>query len=99
MLLLALQSLSSSFALPVDFLQKNLIAHKIVNWTNIEHIAGGYSYNFIGSAEAKKILQHPVDETIFFAGEAIYEGISEGTVEAALVSGKQAALKIATLPQ
>ena len=94
LLSLSLESLSAAFALDVDVLQKKLRAYKIVNWANIEHINGGYSYNYVGSVEAKKILQQQIGETIFFAGEAIYEGISEGTVEAAFVSGKQAALKI-----
>jgi monoamine oxidase len=36
----------------------------------------------------------PINGTIFFAGEGLYEGVSPGTVEAALISGKEAAAKI-----
>ena len=86
LLMYSLQSLSGTFLISVDVLQKKLKAHKIINWINIEHIYGGYSYNAVHSIKAKKILQQPVDDTIFFAGEATYEGKSEGTVEAALIS-------------
>lgn len=90
----ALQSLSNAFNIPVDILQKKLSAHKIVNWINVAYVNGGYSYNMVGSEDAKKLLQQPIEETIFFAGEATYEGASEGTVESALVSGKQASIKV-----
>ena len=43
---------------------------------------------------ARKILNLPVQETIFFAGEALYDGEVPGTVEAALVSGREAAEKV-----
>ena len=46
---------------------------------------------------ARKILNIPIQETIFFAGEALYEGNAPGTVEAALVSGREAAKKIMTI--
>jgi len=39
-------------------------------------------------------LNVPVEETIFFAGEAFYEGPSFGTVEAALVSAKNVVEKV-----
>lgn len=94
LLLLSLQSLASAFNLPADTLQKKLKAYKIVNWINVPNIYGGYSYNMVESIEAKKLLQNSIDKTIFFAGEAMYEGTLEGTVEAALISGKKAAEKI-----
>jgi monoamine oxidase len=40
----------------------------------------------------------PVEETLFFAGEALYEGSEIGTVEAALVTGLAAAKAIASMP-
>ncbi len=90
----SLESLGASFAMPVETLQKKLVAHKVVNWTNVEHIHGGYSYNSVNSIKAKKLLQQSIDNIIFFAGEAMYEGASEGTVEAALVSAENAVLQL-----
>jgi monoamine oxidase len=55
---------------------------------------GGYSYSTLFSKKAVEILSEPIAETIFFAGEAIYSGESQGTVEAALQSGLDAAKKI-----
>jgi monoamine oxidase len=40
------------------------------------------------------LLCTPDDNTLFFAGEALYDGDSPGTVEAALASGKDAAKKL-----
>jgi monoamine oxidase len=45
----------------------------------------------------ENILCDPVEDTIFFAGEALYDGSEMGTVEAALVSGKRVAKEIASL--
>ena len=89
-----LNSLSSAFAKSTADLINLLIAYKITNWTNVQNIYGGYSYETPQSASAKKLLIQPVEETIFFAGEALDYGVMTGTVEAALESGKQAALKI-----
>ena len=90
----ALLSLSAIFHLPPADLWKQLVHHKIICWQHHKHIKGGYSFNTTDSAEAKKILAHPVHNAIFFAGEALYRGQSQGTVEAALQSGRQVAKKI-----
>jgi monoamine oxidase len=90
----ALTSLVSAFNKPADVLKNKLLAYKINNWANFPNVFGGYSYETIKSKAAKNLLNQPVEQTIFFAGEALYNGIHVGTVEAALVSGKETALKI-----
>ena len=90
----ALQSLASAFAKPIDFIKNKLQAHKLANWSNVPNISGGYSYNKPGSYEAKKLFGQPIEETIFFAGEAFFRGDTSGTVEAALISGREAALRV-----
>ncbi len=90
----ALQSLSSAFDKPADDLKIKLKAWKIINWKNEPNIGGGYSYDTVNTAKARKILNRPIQQTIFFAGEALYEGETKGTVEAALETGKAAALKV-----
>lgn len=52
---------------------------------------GGYSWQTTESAEAIAQLNKGVDDTIWFAGEALYLGSETGTVEAALQSGRQVA--------
>ena len=85
---IALQSLSNVFQKTVDELKQMLTASAVANWKNDPYSNGAYSYDTVGSTEAKKLLNTPIEETIFFAGEAFYEGPSFGTVEAALVSAK-----------
>ncbi len=58
---------------------------------------GAYSFDKLETATARKILNLPIQETIFFAGEALYEGNAPGTVEAALVNGREAAEKVMTI--
>lgn len=80
----AMNSLSNIWQLDKKLLQRELVHHSIVCWDDHPYIKGGYSYNTITSEKAKEILQEPVNNTIYFAGEAIYSGESQGTVEAAL---------------
>jgi len=84
----ALESLSKIFKLDISLLRNLLIYHKTICWDNNPFVKGGYSFNTLKSEQAKKILREPISNTIYFAGEAIYEGEFQGTVEAALVSGK-----------
>jgi len=84
---IALQSLSNIFRIPPAMLREELVHHKIINWQTLQHIKGGYSYNTLGTEQAMRILSDPIDDTIFFAGEAIAGGESQGTVESALQSG------------
>lgn len=91
---IALQSLSNAFAIPVEVLKLNLKASKIANWCKEADINGGYSFNTVKSVEAKKVLHQPVNDTIFFAGEALFEGAPGGTVEAALTSAKKTAQQV-----
>lgn len=87
----ALDSLSSIFSMPPAMLREELVHHKIVCWQNQQYVKGGYSYSTIASEQAKNILSKPVEDVIFFAGEAVASGDSTGTVESALESGYQTA--------
>lgn len=56
---------------------------------------GGYSWPTPQTRKSVKALQKGIDETIWFAGEALRLGKGAATVEAALQSGKKAAAEIA----
>ncbi|WPQ61512.1 NAD(P)/FAD-dependent oxidoreductase [Chitinophaga sancti] len=88
----ALNSLSKIFNATniADLLDQSFIH----NWSTEQAIHGGYSYGMPDSEKAKAVLTTPVADTIYFAGEALYTGDSPGTVEAALQSGKEMAIKI-----
>lgn len=88
---IALQSLANAFNMNASELSRSVKAFKIANWIKEPYIHGGYSFNTIKSAEAKRVLNQPVNDTVFFAGEALYQGVPGGTVEAALSSGKHTA--------
>jgi monoamine oxidase len=90
----SLQSLSNIFKRSTDELRGRLLAFDIINWTNDPFTRGSYVYDTIESPAARKILDSPVENTIFFAGEYLYDGPVMGTVEAALTSGVEAARKI-----
>jgi monoamine oxidase len=94
MLELTLQSLSNIFKTPVDFIKQQLQHFAVYNWENQPYTLGGYSYNTLSSIHAKQTLTNPIAHTIYFAGEALYTGDAQSTVEAALQTGLAAAQKI-----
>ena len=71
-----------------------LTAFCITNWEKDKYARGAYSYSMIATEEAKKVLNEPIENMLFFAGEALYSGKSGGTVEAALVQGLEVARKV-----
>jgi monoamine oxidase len=90
----SLQSISRIFHVDIDKLRKDLTASHVVNWTTDPFTLGSYAYDTLESAEARKILSTPIDHTIYFAGEYLYDGPAMGTVEAALSSGMECARKL-----
>jgi monoamine oxidase len=90
----ALQSLSYILGCTIETLRPNISAMQVKNWKHDPFTLGAYSYSTTETNNSLKILQAPVEGTIYFAGEAIYSGPHTGTVEAALVSGRDAALSV-----
>lgn len=84
---IALEALSYIFNTNESFLTKNLRAGKVENWRMDPYSLGAYSYATVESTKAKKILTQPVEETVFFAGEALSEGTAMATLEEALANG------------
>jgi monoamine oxidase len=100
LLTLALNSLAQVLATPLTALRAQLRASYVRNWAAEAHTYGAYSYPTVGAPAARATLAAPVADTLFFAGEAVYNGPAAGTVEAALVSGRQAArAMLAVYPQ
>jgi monoamine oxidase len=56
---------------------------------------GAYSYAVVGGAESAKTLATPVEDTLFFAGEATDFQGNNGTVHGAMASGSRAAREVA----
>jgi monoamine oxidase len=89
-----LQSLANIFKLNPDKLKNELISWNVVNWTTDPFTLGSYAYDTLQSSEARKVLNTPINYTIYFAGEYLYDGPAMGTVEAALTSGLETARKL-----
>ncbi|HVO76100.1 MAG TPA: NAD(P)/FAD-dependent oxidoreductase [Ignavibacteriaceae bacterium] len=76
------------------FVQNKIKSAFAANWKEDPFSLGAYSYATVETAASKRILNEPVENIIFFAGEALSEDQSMGTVEAAFASGLAAAKKI-----
>jgi monoamine oxidase len=86
-----LRSLANIFKRDYEELKGKLIAYRIMNWTADPFTRGSYAYDTMEAPQARKVLNTPVEDTIYFAGEYLYEGAAMGTVEAALTSGLEVA--------
>ncbi len=91
---MALESLANIFSTEYDLLKAKLKAYKIVDWAKDAYSLGAYSFATTQTSAARKLLRQGVEQTLFFAGEGIYEGESPGTVEAALTTGRDVAKDI-----
>jgi monoamine oxidase len=87
---MGLASLAEIFALPADRVRRDLVAARALNWGNDRFARGAYSYATPQTRAAVATLRQPCG-TIFFSGEALYDGPNMGTVEAALASGRDTA--------
>lgn len=85
----AIASLSDLFTMDEMAIKELLVDWEVFNWQTERSILGGYSYATPETANALKILNTPINEKLFFAGEGLYSGDHPGTVEAAIVSAKQ----------
>jgi monoamine oxidase len=90
----ALQSLGNLFTISIADLKQKLKAWKVCNWSKDPFSYGAYSYTTLDHQKNVQTLKSPVENTLFFAGEGIYDGDDIGTVEAALSSGKDTAQKM-----
>lgn len=61
---------------------------QVTDWAHDEFACGAYSYPTVQSHAARQLLSKPVNNILYFAGEALYAGASGGTVEAALSSAR-----------
>ena len=91
---MALNSLAKIFVKSVAELKDQLLASRVSNWPADPLTLGAYSYSKINSEEAYAELRKPIDNKIFFAGEAVYLEKETATVEGALASGQDTARKI-----
>ena len=90
----AITSLQYIFKLTPSEIESRIRHGHIADWTQDPYTHGAYGYTTVDTPSALALVTKPVQDTLYFAGEAMYEGPSMGTVEAALTSGKEVAEKI-----
>ena len=94
MLELALVSLSRVFSIAKTTLARAVEHTYFYDWQSDPYSRGAYSYICVGGHGSSQDLARPVENTLFFAGEAtLVEGLS-GTVDGALATGRRAAREV-----
>jgi monoamine oxidase len=86
----ALDGLAGMMGVPRRAVADRLQAWKTHDWSADPWSRGGYAAVATGGTAAQRALARPVDDTLFFAGEAT-EPEETGTVSGALASGARAA--------
>lgn len=88
----ALAALAKGLCMPRAALAADLEGWRIFDWQADPFSRGAYSYVAAGAPDAPSRLAAPVDDTLFFAGEATH--VVAGTVHGALESGQRAAREL-----
>jgi monoamine oxidase len=91
---IALGSLAALLGQDKPRLQSQLHAAYFHNWDSDPFSRGAYTYVKAGGEGCQSIVGAPVDDTLFFAGEATDTGGHNGTVHGAIASGQRAAKEI-----
>jgi monoamine oxidase len=92
----ALGALATLFGMERARIEEKLVGFYRHDWTNDPFSRGAYSYPLAGGVEAWRDLAAPLEETLFFAGEATSEA-HYGTTHGAIESGARAAREILAL--
>ncbi len=90
-----LTDVSEFFGLSRAEVESNCEASFYHDWINDPYAGGAYSYAAAGSLSLPHQLAEPVDDTLFFAGEATAALGKEGTVQGAIASGLHSAKQVA----
>jgi monoamine oxidase len=89
----ALDSLATIFNVPRREIEAQLESSYVHNWRDDPFTRGAYAYVPVNGLDDQRILAQPVDDKLFFAGEATSVG-HIGTVHGAIQSGQRAAQEI-----
>jgi len=90
----ALDSLQYIFGVPRKRIHDLLQAIHIHDWRNDPYTRGAYSYVPVNGLSAQEELARPIDNTLFFGGEATNRDGHWGTVHGAVATGIRAAREI-----
>jgi monoamine oxidase len=89
-----LESLGRILELDQPTLRSHLQNGFVHDWQADPYSRGAYSYVLCGGVHAPRDIAEPLEETLFFAGEAANAEGHNGTVHGAISSGKRAAAEL-----
>lgn len=90
----ARRALARVFACAESRIDRAVLDGRTHDWAGDPFTRGAYSFSVAGEEEAPKRAAAPVQNTLFFAGEATADPLELGTVHGALASGERAAEEI-----
>jgi monoamine oxidase len=90
----ALEDFAAAIAMARPSLEEALVEAQTHDWDRDRLSRGAYSYPLVGGTDAGSALAAPLEETLYFAGEAVSPPPINGTVEGALASGFRAAREV-----
>lgn len=90
----AVETLARLIGVNSDGLGKLVVDAYSHDWQSDPFSRGAYSYGKVGCDGAQQTLGMPLNETLFFAGEATDVTGNNGTVHGAIASGERAARQI-----
>jgi monoamine oxidase len=90
----ALTSLARLVSMSLGDLEGLLESWHMHDWRSDPFARGAYSYVAAGSLDAPRMLATPVEDTLYFAGEAANLDGYSGTVHGAIASGVRAAREV-----
>jgi monoamine oxidase len=93
-LALAMKSLSQITGFRLADVQAQLQNAYYHDWHTDPFARGAYSWVPVGGLDARRALAQPVEDTLYFAGEATDQDGHSATVHGAIASGKRAAQQI-----
>lgn len=86
-----IDEVSTALGMPIE---DRILAARHFTWSDDPFARGSYTYAAIGMGTARKDLDAPIENTLFYAGEAANLNGHTATVHGAIESGREAAKKI-----
>src|SRR5690606_38169671 len=88
-------ALASTLGVPEAEVASLLVGARYHDWDADPYVRGAYSFGRPGARGASKELARPIENTLFFAGEAMAGEGETSTVNAALESGMRVGAMVA----
>ena len=90
----SLKTLAEQLQISTHQLENEVEAAYFHDWQKDPFSRGAYSYGKVGADGAQRTLAAPLENSLFFAGEATDVSGHNGTVHGAIASGYRAATEI-----